>query len=107
FVMGSGAGGQKVNKTSSCVYLQHVPTGIHVKYHRERSREINRYMARVTLCTKIEERIKKRCRDRRMAAEKVRRQKRGRSRNSKNRMLEDKHRHSQKKTMRRPPQRED
>ncbi|MBT3578532.1 MAG: peptide chain release factor-like protein, partial [Waddliaceae bacterium] len=47
FVMGSGAGGQKVNKTSSCVYLQHVPTGIHVKYHRERSREINRYMARV------------------------------------------------------------
>jgi len=28
FVRGSGPGGQKINKTSSCVQLKHVPTGM-------------------------------------------------------------------------------
>jgi hypothetical protein len=31
FVRGSGPGGQKINKTSSCVDLLHVPTGIRIK----------------------------------------------------------------------------
>ena len=43
FITGSGSGGQKINKTSSCVYLKHVPTGIEIKCQRERSRELNRY----------------------------------------------------------------
>src|SRR6185369_7919128 len=31
FVKGSGNGGQKINKTSNCVDLKHVPTGIRVQ----------------------------------------------------------------------------
>jgi protein subunit release factor B len=38
FILGSGSGGQKVNKTSSCVYLKHLPSGIEVKCQKDRSR---------------------------------------------------------------------
>jgi len=31
FVRGSGPGGQSVNKTSNCVVLKHIPTGVVVK----------------------------------------------------------------------------
>ena len=54
FILGSGSGGQKVNKTSSCVYLKHLPTGLEVKCQRERSREMNRFYARRELCDKLE-----------------------------------------------------
>ena len=50
FVRGSGRGGQKVNKTNNCVYLRHTPTGIAVKCHADRSRELNRFLARRELC---------------------------------------------------------
>ena len=52
FITGSGSGGQKINKTASCVYLKHEPSGIEVKCQQERSRELNRYQARVRLCEK-------------------------------------------------------
>ncbi len=55
FILGSGSGGQKINKTSSCVYLKHIPTGIEIKCQKERSRELNRYVARKELCNRIEE----------------------------------------------------
>ena len=45
FILGSGPGGQKINKTSSCVYLKHVPSGIEVKCQSGRSREANRHQA--------------------------------------------------------------
>ncbi len=54
FIRSSGSGGQKVNKTSSCVYLKHIPTGIEVKYMKERSQPLNRFLARRELVTKIE-----------------------------------------------------
>ena len=53
FVRSSGAGGQKVNKTSSCVYLKHLPTGVDVKCMKDRSQSINRFLARRELLEKI------------------------------------------------------
>jgi peptide chain release factor len=55
FVRGQGRGGQKVNKTSSCVHLKHLPTGIEVKCQETRSREANRFFARRILADKVEE----------------------------------------------------
>jgi protein subunit release factor B len=49
FVLGSGSGGQKINKTSSCVYLKHLPT-----CQETRSREKNRVIARERLCEHFE-----------------------------------------------------
>ena len=57
FVKGSGKGGQKLNKTSSCVYLLHKPSKIEVKCQRERSQAMNRFLARRELCDRLEERI--------------------------------------------------
>ncbi len=54
FIRSSGKGGQKVNKTSTCVYLRHVPTGVEVKWMRERSQSLNRYLARRELVKRIE-----------------------------------------------------
>ena len=54
FVRSSGSGGQKVNKTSTCVYLKHIPTGIEVKWMEERSQSLNRFLARRELAQRIE-----------------------------------------------------
>lgn len=53
FVLGSGKGGQKANKTSSAVYLKHLPSNIAVNCSKERERETNRWIARRDLCEKI------------------------------------------------------
>jgi protein subunit release factor B len=54
FIRSSGRGGQKINKTSTCVYLKHIPTGIEVKFMRERSQSLNRFLARRELVNRIE-----------------------------------------------------
>ena len=54
FVRSAGRGGQKVNKTSSCVYLKHIPTGVEVKCMQERSQSLNRFLARRELLSRIE-----------------------------------------------------
>jgi protein subunit release factor B len=102
FVKGSGKGGQKVNKTSNCVYLLHRPSGIEIKCQRERSQALNRFFARRDLCDRLDEKIHGEQSARRQAMEKVRRQKRRRSRRQQARMLDDKRRHSEKKRMRSP-----
>ena len=103
FILGSGRGGQKVNKTSSCVYLKHEPTGIEIKCQRSRSREMNRFYARRELCERMAERIEGEKSRRQAEAEKIRRQKRRRSRRQKERMLEEKHRQASKKKLRQKP----
>ena len=54
FIRSSGRGGQKVNKTSTCVYLKHIPTGIEVKFMKERNQSLNRFLARRELIKRIE-----------------------------------------------------
>lgn len=103
FILGSGSGGQKINKTSSCVYLKHIPTGIEVKCQRDRSRTMNRFLARRELCEKLETQLFEEKSQKQKVSEKIRRQKRRRSRKSKEKMLADKQKHSEKKSLRRPP----
>ncbi len=102
FILGSGKGGQKVNKTSSCVSLKHLPSGFEVKCQRARSRELNRYYARCDICDRYEEKILGEKTEKRKLQEKIRRQKRRRSRRAKNKMLDNKKQNSQKKQRRRP-----
>lgn len=101
FVLGSGSGGQKINKTSSAVRLTHVPSGLWVKVQSSRSREDNRWLARRALAERLLELRDGEMSARRQEQEKIRRQKRRRSRRQKARMLDDKSKHAAKKAARR------
>ena len=100
FIRSSGKGGQHVNKTSTCVYLKHLPTGIEVKCQQERSQSLNRFFARRILLEKIATLVLGRQTEAQQRIEKIRRQKRRRSRRAKEKVLELKHLQSRKKQTR-------
>jgi protein subunit release factor B len=100
FIRSSGPGGQKVNKTSSCVYLVHLPTGLSVKCQQERSQALNRFLARRLLLDRIERLRTGIISAERARVEKIRRQKRRRSRRAKEKILGEKHLQSEKKSFR-------
>lgn len=100
FILGSGRGGQNLQKTSSCVYLKHIPSGLEVKCQRTRSRELNRIYARRELCEKIASQILKIKTEKIQEIEKKRRQKRKRSKRAQEKVLEAKKRRSSIKQLR-------
>jgi protein subunit release factor B len=88
FIRASGPGGQKVNKTSSAVYLKHLPSGIEVKAQKDRSQAINRFLAWRLLADKLEERLSGE--DKALKeAERIRKQKKRRLRKTRGRMMEE------------------
>jgi protein subunit release factor B len=102
FILGSGKGGQKINKTSSCVYLKHLPSGIEIKCQKERSRELNRFYARRDLCEKIEYSLLKEKSEKQKEIAKIRRQKKRRTRKTQVKLIEQKRQRSFIKSLRKP-----
>ena len=103
FIRASGQGGQKVNKTSSCVQLKHTPTGFTVRCQTSRSQERNRLLARQMLCQQIERARQQQRAAARSEKEKARRQKRGLSEGAKRRRIQNRKKRSLQKQLRRKP----
>lgn len=103
FIRASGHGGQKVNKTSSCVQLSHPGLGLEVKVQDSRSRDSNRLSAREHLCQIVEDRKRTQLAARKERRERIRRQKRRPSPAARRRNVANKRRHGEKKQNRKKP----
>ncbi|EKE08419.1 MAG: hypothetical protein ACD_17C00173G0003 [uncultured bacterium] len=103
FILGTGKGGQKINKTSNCVYLKHLPTGIEIKCQKTRSQKLNRLYARRALCEEVEMGLLQEKSERQQKVEKIRRQKKKRSKRAQEKILSQKKSLSEKKQLRKPP----
>jgi protein subunit release factor B len=103
FILGSGKGGQKLQKTASTVYLKHLSTGLEIKCQDSRGREDNRYFARERLCEKLQAILSDEKTKEQQRVEKIKRQKKRRSRRSKQKMLDEKTKLGQTKVLRKKP----
>ncbi len=86
FIRSSGPGGQKVNKSSTCVFLRHMPTNTTVKYQKERSQALNRFFARRTLLDQIELKQKGYIKEDKKRIEKIKSQKRKKRKRTKEKL---------------------
>jgi len=94
FIRASGPGGQKTNKTSSCVSLRHIPTNIIVKCQQKRSQALNRFLARRHLLDQIERMQKGFVKEESLRVEKIRNRKRKRAKRAKKKKFASKTRQS-------------
>ena len=83
FIRSGGPWGQHVNRTSTCVYIKHCPTGLEVKMQQERSQTLNRFFARRRLCELLEAQQGGSKTKEEMKQEKIRKQKKKRRKRSK------------------------
>ncbi len=107
FVRGTGSGGQKVNKTSSCVVLKHLPSGTVIHCQRGRSQAMNRLFARDELCDRIESERDAEKFEKRQARERARRQNRPKPKGVKRQILASKRLRGETKRLRRNPGKDD
>lgn len=102
FIRSSGPGGQNVNKVSTCVVLRHRPSGLEVRCQQERSQALNRFLARRALVARLEAKRLGELSAEAQRIAKLRRQKRKRSRRTKEKLLRLKFLQAKKKSLRGP-----
>lgn len=100
FMRGAGAGGQKINKTSSTVRLRHWPTGLEVRCQRERNQSVNRLLAWAALADRLERRRQEAANAAQAARELARRRKRQKSQGQKQQMIASKRHRARQKAAR-------
>jgi len=103
FIRSGGPGGQRVNKTSTCVVLRHRPTGTEVRCERERSQILNRFLARAWLVRRLDSERRGRQSEEAARVAKLRRQKRRRSRRTREKLRRLKAVRAEKKRLRQAP----
>jgi protein subunit release factor B len=89
FIRSGGPGGQHVNRTATCVYLKHEPTGHEVKMQKARSQALNRFYARRRSCELIEEEDDTVTSKEDQRREKIRKQKTRRRKKTKKKLADD------------------
>lgn len=90
FIIGNGNGGQRLHKRATAVYLKHIPTGLEIKCQDSRSREDNRYFARVRLCEKLHATVSDEKSEEQLRIEKLKKQKKRRGKRAQQKIVEEK-----------------